>query len=122
MADADGSNVTGWELSVAATVTDNAVYTAIVSKETAPPPIIRPAIRCTMSRTGGTATSDERYSSGTKVTLRKIRPRPARVAYLTGWYADQALTQKITTVTMNSNKTVYAGWEATGVPDKAERR
>ena len=44
---------------------------------------------------------------------------PTRESYtFTGWYADQALTQKITTVTMNSNKTVYAGWEATGVPDK----
>ena len=65
---------------------------------------------------GGTAYKDERYSSGTKVTLDKT---PTRESYtFTGWYADQALTQKITTVTMNSNKTVYAGWEATGVPDK----
>ena len=65
---------------------------------------------------GGTAYKDERYSSGTKVTLDKT---PTRESYtFTGWYADKALTQKITTVTMNSNKTVYAGWEATGVPDK----
>ena len=65
---------------------------------------------------GGTAYKDERYSSGTKVTLDKT---PTRESYtFTGWYADKALTQKITTVTMNSDKTVYAGWEATGVPDK----
>ena len=44
---------------------------------------------------------------------------PTRESYtFTGWYADKALTQKITSVTMNSDKTVYAGWEATGVPDK----
>lgn len=65
---------------------------------------------------GGTAYKDERCSSGTKMTLDKT---PTRESYtFTGWYADKALTQKITTVTMNSDKTVYAGWEATGVPDK----
>ena len=65
---------------------------------------------------GGTAYKDERYSSGTKVTLDKT---PTRESYtFTGWYADKALTQKITSVTMNGDKTVYAGWEATGVPDK----
>ena len=65
---------------------------------------------------GGTAYKDERCSSGTKVTLDKT---PTRESYtFTGWYADKALTQKITSVTMNGDKTVYAGWEATGVPDK----
>ena len=65
---------------------------------------------------GGTAYKDERCSSGTKVTLDKT---PTRESYtFTGLYADKALTQKITSVTMNSDKTVYAGWEATGVPDK----
>lgn len=65
---------------------------------------------------GGTAYKEERCSSGTKVTLDKT---PTRESYtFTGWYADKALTQKITSVTMNSDKTVYAGWEATGVPDK----
>lgn len=65
---------------------------------------------------GGTAYKDERCSSGTKVTLDKT---PTRESYtFTGWYADKALTQKITSVTMNGDKTVYAGWKATGVPDK----
>ena len=65
---------------------------------------------------GGTSYKDESYSSGTKVTLDKT---PTRESYtFTGWYADKALTQKITSVTMNSDKTVYAGWKATGVPDK----
>ena len=70
----------------------------------------------TYESNGGTAYKDERYSSGTKVKLDKT---PTRESYtFTGWYADKALTQKITSVTMNSDKTVYAGWEATGVPDK----
>ena len=64
---------------------------------------------------GGTAYKDERYSSGTTVTLDKA---PVRESYtFTGWYADKALTDKITNVKMTGNKTVYAGWKATGVPD-----
>ena len=64
---------------------------------------------------GGTSYRDERYSSGTTVTLDKA---PVRESYtFTGWYADKALTDKITNVKMTGNKTVYAGWKATGVPD-----
>ena len=110
-----GYTFTGWEPSVAATVTDNAVYTAQWAKNSSSS---HHSTRYTLhyESNGGTAYKDERYSSGTKVTLDKT---PTRESYtFTGWYADQALTQKITTVTMNSNKTVYAGWEATGVPDK----
>ena len=65
---------------------------------------------------GGTSYKDESYSSGTTVTLDKA---PVRESYtFTGWYADKALTDKITNVKMTGNKTVYAGWKATGVPDK----
>ena len=70
----------------------------------------------TYESNGGTAYKDERYSSGTVVTLDKV---PIRESYtFTGWYADKELTQKISSITMTSDKTVYAGWEATGVPDK----
>lgn len=69
----------------------------------------------TYESNGGTAYQDERYSSGTKVTLDKA---PIRESYtFTGWYTDEELTNKITSVTMTSDKTVYAGWVATGVPD-----
>ena len=110
-----GYTFTGWEPSVAATVTDNAVYTAQWTKNSSSS---HHSTRYTLhyESNGGTAYKDERYSSGTKVTLDKT---PTRESYtFTGWYADKALTQKITSVTMNSDKTVYAGWEATGVPDK----
>ena len=64
---------------------------------------------------GGTSYKDESYSYGTTVSLDKV---PTRESYtFTGWYADQELTDKITSVTMTSDKTVYAGWVATGVPD-----
>ena len=110
-----GYTFTGWEPSVAATVTDNAVYTAQWAKNSSSS---HHSTRYTLhyESNGGTAYKDERYSSGTKVTLDKT---PTRESYtFTGWYADKALTQKITSVTMNGDKTVYAGWEATGVPDK----
>ena len=110
-----GYTFTGWSPAVAATVTDNAVYTAQWAKNSSSS---HHSTRYTLhyESNGGTAYKDERYSSGTKVTLDKT---PTRESYtFTGWYADKALTQKITTVTMNSDKTVYAGWEATGVPDK----
>ena len=110
-----GYTFTGWQPSVAATVTDNAVYTAQWTKNSSSS---HHSTRYTLhyESNGGTAYKDERCSSGTKVTLDKT---PTRESYtFTGWYADKALTQKITSVTMNGDKTVYAGWEATGVPDK----
>ena len=61
---------------------------------------------------GGTKYEDEKY---TVVILDKI---PKRVGYtFTGWYADKELTDKITSVKMTSDKTVYAGWKATDVPE-----
>ena len=110
-----GYTFTGWEPSVAATVTDNAVYTAQWAKNSSSS---HHSTRYTLhyESNGGTAYKDERYSSGTKVTLDKT---PTRESYtFTGWYADKELTQKISSIKMTSDKTVYAGWEATGVPDK----
>lgn len=64
---------------------------------------------------GGTAYPDERYAANTVVSLDKT---PIRAGYqFTGWYADAALTQKITSVKMSSNKTVYVGWSASTVPE-----
>lgn len=64
---------------------------------------------------GGTEYDSERYTRNTEVRLEKV---PVREGYtFTGWYADKDLTEKISTIKMTSNKTVYAGWEATGVPD-----
>ncbi len=64
---------------------------------------------------GGTAYKDERYSRNTVVKLGKL---PVREGYsFTGWYADEELTDRITSIKMTSDKTVYAGWEPTGVPE-----
>ena len=64
---------------------------------------------------GGTKYEDEKYKKNTVVILDKI---PKRGGYtFTGWYADQELTDKITKIKMTSDKTVYAGWKATDVPE-----
>ena len=63
---------------------------------------------------GGTAYPEERYAPGTVVRLTKAPTREG--CTFTGWYEDPELTQKITQVTMNSSKTVYAGWKVTGIP------
>ena len=64
---------------------------------------------------GGTEYKDERYKKNTVVELDKV---PTREGYtFTGWYADEELIDRITSIKMTSDKTVYAGWEPTGVPD-----
>ncbi|MCI5754130.1 MAG: S-layer homology domain-containing protein [Clostridiales bacterium] len=63
---------------------------------------------------GGTAYPDERYDVGALVALDKV---PLREDYtFTGWYADRELTERISEIRLPTDKTVYAGWEKTGVP------
>jgi uncharacterized repeat protein (TIGR02543 family) len=57
----------------------------------------------------------ERKNAGTTVSLSKTVTREGYT--FTGWYADEALTQKVETVTMNKDITVYAGWQASTVPE-----
>ena len=64
---------------------------------------------------GGTKYKDERYAKNTVVQLDKV---PVREGYqFTGWYADKGLTERITSIKMTSDKTVYAGWRKATVPD-----
>lgn len=64
---------------------------------------------------GGTTYKDERYNRNTVVKLDKV---PSREGYtFTGWYADKGTTERVTEIKLTGNKTVYAGWEATEVPD-----
>ena len=58
---------------------------------------------------GGTEVDPETYKEGTEVAIDKA---PTREGYIfKGWYADEALTQAVSKVTMDSDKTVYAKWE-----------
>ncbi len=63
---------------------------------------------------GGTEYQNEQYNKNTVVPLNKV---PTREGYtFTGWYADKELSDRITQIKMTSDKTVYAGWRASGVP------
>lgn len=59
---------------------------------------------------GGTSIATLRRGSGTSIDLSTYTP--TREGYnFTGWYSDEDLTTKVTSITMTKNITVYAGWE-----------
>ena len=63
---------------------------------------------------GGSKITALQKSSGTTVDLTAYTP--TRSGYIfTGWYADKALTEKITKVKLTGNTTVYAGWQEAAV-------
>ena len=63
---------------------------------------------------GGTEYETELHSAGTVVELDKV---PVRSGYrFTGWFADEVLTLPVTSVTMDGNKSVHAGWERVITP------
>lgn len=63
---------------------------------------------------GGTEYETELYSAGTVVELDKV---PVRSGYrFTGWFADEALTLPVTSVTMDDHKSVHADWERVITP------
>lgn len=58
---------------------------------------------------GGTEYKSEDYPEGTKTVLGKV---PVKEGYVfTGWYDSEDLDNKISSIDMDSNKTVYAGWK-----------
>ncbi len=69
----------------------------------------------TYESNGGTEYAPEPYTEGTVVPMSKI-PTKKDFTFL-GWYADAALTTLVTRVTMDSDKTVYAGWKADETPE-----
>ncbi|MGI6007585.1 MAG: InlB B-repeat-containing protein [Ruminococcus sp.] len=59
---------------------------------------------------GGNRISSIVRESGTVIDLSEYVPVQEGYTF-TGWYADAELTQPVTEVTLNSTKTIYAGWE-----------
>lgn len=63
---------------------------------------------------GGTEYKSESHKDGKKVELTKV---PEKEGYaFGGWYSDAELKNKITSIVMDSDKTVYAAWVAEGEP------
>ena len=114
----DGYTFKGWLPEVAATVTEDVIYVAQWHKNSSGGGSGGGGSTYYIlhyESNGGTEYKDERYKKNTVVELDKV---PTREGYtFTGWYADEELTDRITSIKMTSDKTVYAGWEPTGVPD-----
>ena len=64
----------------------------------------------TFNTNGGSAIASAAFNRGAVVNLASYVPTRAGYTFA-GWYADAALTQGVTSVTMNQNATVYAKWE-----------
>lgn len=64
----------------------------------------------TFETNGGGSIAPLTAEDGSIVDLSEYTPKKDGFNF-TGWYSDQNLTEKITSVTLDSNKTVYAGWE-----------
>lgn len=81
--------------------------------------------RITFETGGGSAVSSFTRAENTTIDLTIDQYTPTREGYIfTGWYSDAALTEKITSIRMTRNATVYAGWEPIAsmenfVPDSA---
>ncbi len=110
-----GYTFKGWLPTVAPTVIGNAVYVAQWQKNNTGGSGGHTKYILHYESNGGTDYKDERYNKNTVIKLDKT---PIRENYtFTGWYADEALSQRITNIKMTVNKTVYAGWKSTGIPE-----
>lgn len=67
----------------------------------------------TFETNGGSKISTVSKSKGTVIDLSAYVPTAEGYTF-TGWYSDEDLTAKITSVTLNANTTIYAGWHKTG--------
>lgn len=63
----------------------------------------------TFETNGGSQLADVIEAEGTVVDLAAYQTSKANYEF-TGWYMDEALTQKVTSVTLDSSQKVYAGW------------
>lgn len=66
----------------------------------------------TFATNGGSAIAPVVAVRYTRIDLTEYIPQRDGYTF-TGWYSDAACTQKITSVVMSRNTTVYAGWEKT---------
>ena len=58
---------------------------------------------------GGSSIAPVADEDGSVIELSQYTPKKDGFRF-TGWYADKALTEKVTSIKLDSNKTVYAGW------------
>lgn len=66
----------------------------------------------TFNTNGGSEIAPKKYEEGTTVQLTM---KPTKDGYIfDGWYSDAELTQKIESITVGADTTIYAGWKKDG--------
>ncbi|MBQ3023186.1 MAG: S-layer homology domain-containing protein [Clostridia bacterium] len=66
----------------------------------------------TFNTNGGSEITPQRYARGTEVQLTMV---PTKEGYIfDGWYSDAQLTNKIESIVVDENVTIYAGWKKDG--------
>ena len=98
----------------------NVTVTANWTKDADEDPGFFPLIfRLTFDSNGGSKIDDVLGSLGLVVDLTLDKYQPVRDGYtFTGWYTDKELTNKVTSVRVGSDSTVYAGWEEIKLPEE----
>ncbi len=79
-------------------INDTSIYVAVIRK-------------LRFNTNGGTLIAERPYAVNSTVQLDKFTTVKNGYEF-TGWYADEALTQRITKITMIEHETVWAGWKA----------
>ena len=64
---------------------------------------------------GGSAIDSIHAARGTTLDLSSLRPEKSGFRF-TGWYLDQALTQPVSSLLLDGDQTVYAGWAPLDLP------
>jgi len=105
----------GWDPDVVA-VTEDAVYTAVYTKESSDEPQRKTALffprlaTLIFEENGGETMKDLPRAYGSQVNLKHFIPKREGYTF-NGWYADEALTRKVTKIVMIRNCVrIYADW------------
>ena len=102
-------------------VADNDTYSGLVQSDAVASATLTAAWQLipytiTYDLDGGTADGNPTGYSVESAAITLVNP--TREGYdFTGWYLDAALTQPITSLTLEADTTVYAGWRKSAVPD-----
>lgn len=69
----------------------------------------KPEFTLSFNTNGGSEISNEIFEANTVVDLTQYKPTKTGYTF-NGWYEDESLTKKVTSITLSSDATVYAKW------------
>ncbi len=97
-------------------MTQTAPHTLTAHWTFQPSQITGPSRDTLILETNGGSTIDSIHAArGTTLDLSSLRPEKSGFRF-TGWYLDQALTQPVSSLLLDGDQTVYAGWAPLDLP------